>query len=110
MRVIVLILTVVFLLTASAVGFFVLLLGLNGYSEKQAMPSLILYFALCLASALGLGGVSPFVTKRLVEKTSLGSFGASAIVVSTFSIIGVVILIGGLFASFVLAEIVRGMR
>lgn len=110
MRILVFIVTVVFLLISSVVGFFVLLLGLNGYSEQQATPSLILYIALSLALALGLGGGSPFVAKRLAERTSLGNFGASAIVVTAFCIIGVLILIAGFFASFVLAEVVRSTR
>lgn len=107
MRTIVLILTVVFQLTAAAVGFFVLLLGLNGYSERQATPGIILYIALSLISSLALGIASSFAAKRLAGITPLGSFGAAGIVVVAFCIIGVLVLFAGLVASFALAEILR---
>lgn len=107
MGTLVLILTVVLQLTASAIGLFLLLLGLNGYSERQATPSLILYITLSLTSSFALGAASAFAAKRLAKRTSLGSFGASAIAVVAFSIIGVVVLFVGFFASFALAEILR---
>ena len=107
MGIIVLILIVVFQLAAAAVGFFVLLVGLNGYSERQATPGLILYIALSLISAFGLGAAGPFAVKRLANGTSLGRFGASAIVVVVFCIIGVVVLFAGFVASVALAEVLR---
>lgn len=110
MGILVLILTVVFQLTAAAIGLFVLLLGLNGYSERQATPSLILYIILSLGSACALSAVSPFAAKRLAKRTSLGRFGSSAIVVVGFSLIGVIVLFVGFFASFALAEILRANR
>lgn len=110
MGILVLILTVVFQLTAAAIGLFLLLLGLNGYSERQATPSLILYIVLSLTSAFALGAASPFAAKRLAKRTSLGSFGSSAIVVVAFSFIGVIVLFVGFFASFALAEVLRAGR
>ena len=107
MQILVLIFTVVFQLTAAAIGFFLLLVGLNGYSERQATPSLILYVILSLISAFALGAASPFAAKRLAKRTSLGSFGSSAIVIVAFSIIGVIVLFVGFFASFALAEVLR---
>ena len=101
------ILIVVFQLAAAAIGFFVLLVGLNGYSERQATPGLVLYIALGLSSAFGLGAASPFAAKRLANGTSLGRFGASAIVVVVFCIIGVAILFAGFVASVALAEVLR---
>ena len=106
----VLILTVVFQLTAAAIGLFLLLVGLNGYSERQATPSLILYVVLSLASAFALGAASPFAAKRLAKRTSLGSFGSSAIIVVGFSFIGVIVLSVGFVASFALAEVLRTSR
>lgn len=110
MGILVLILTVVFQLTVAAIGLFLLLLGLNGYSERQATPSLVLYIVLSLTSALALGAASPFAVKRLAKRTSLGSFGSSAIVVVAFSFIGMIVLFVGFFASFALAEILRTSR
>lgn len=110
MRIIVFLLSALLQLAAAAFGFLILLLGMNGYSESQATPSLILYIALGLLSTLGLGGASAFAARRLVERTSLGGLGASAITVFCSAIIGVVILLGGFVAAFLLAEIVRGMK
>ena len=83
-----------------------LLVGLNGYSEKDATPSLIMYIVLALGSGVGLGLASVYTTKR-ISQASLGSFGAAAIAVVVFAIIGGVILIAGWFAALFLAEIVR---
>ena len=110
MGILVLILTVVFQLTAAAIGLFLLLVGLNGYSERQATPSLILYIILSLTSASALGAASPFASKRLAKRTSLGRFGSAAIIVVAFSFIGVIVLFVGFFASFALAEFLRASR
>lgn len=110
MRLIVLILTVVIQLAVAVVGLFILLLGLNGFSEREATPALILYIALSLTSSFTLGASSPFAAKGLAKRTSIGSFGASTIVVVTFCILGVVVLFGVAFASFALAEILRVNR
>jgi len=106
MKVIVFILTALIQLAVATLGFFMLLLGLNGYNEKDASPSLIMYIVLALASAVGLGLASVYTTKRLSE-TSLGSFGAAAIAVVSFAVVGGAILIVGWFAALFLAEIVR---
>jgi hypothetical protein len=87
-----------------------LLLGLNGYSESQATPSLILYIVVGLGSALGLGVASAFMAKRLVERRSMGGLAASAIAVVSVSIIGVLILAATFVAAIVFAEVIRGMR
>ena len=105
MGILVFIFIVVVQLTMAAIGLFLLLVGLNGYSERQATPSLILYITLSLTSALALGAASPFVVKRLAKRTSFGTFGSSAIVVVAFSLIGVIVLFVGFLASFVLVEV-----
>lgn len=110
MKILVFILTGLIQLTGAAVGLFLLLVGMNGYSERQAMPSLVFYVALSVATALGLAGGSPFVAKRLAARSSIGSFGASAIVVTSSAILGVAILVALFFASFLLAEILRGLK
>ncbi len=106
MKVIVFILTAAIQLVAAALAFFMLLIGLNGFSEKDATPSLVMYIILALASAVGLGLASVYTTKRLSE-TSLGSFGAAAIAVVSLAIVGGAILIVGWFAALFLATIMH---
>jgi hypothetical protein len=104
------IITVVIQLAAAGTGFLVLLLSLNGYSEKQATPSLIFYIVLSLGSALLAGAASAYTARRLVERRSLGRPAASIIAIIGFSAIGVFVLILLFFAAVVLAEAVRGMK
>lgn len=110
MRIIVFILTAVIQLAAAAAGFLILLLGMNGYSERQATPSLVLYIALGLGSAAGLGVASAFAAKYLAERRSFGGFAASATAVTGFAVVGGLILVVSFFAAIVLAEIMRGMK
>jgi hypothetical protein len=58
MRIIVFVITAFIQLAVAVLGFFILLLGLNGFSENDAMASLIFYIALAFLSALGLGAAS----------------------------------------------------
>jgi hypothetical protein len=110
MRITVFILTALIQLAAAAAGLLLLLLGMNGYSESQATPGLILYIALALGSALGLGFASVFVVRRLVERRSFGGVAASITAVLSSSVLGGLILAASLFAAIVLAEVMRGMK
>lgn len=110
MRIIVFILTALIQLAAGAAGFLLLLLGMNGYNERQAAPGLVLYVAVGLGSALGLGLASAFVARRLVERKSFGGLAASATAVLSFSVLGGVVLVAGFLGAIVLAEVMRGMR
>jgi hypothetical protein len=110
MRIIVFVITALIQLAAAAIGFLMLLLGLNGFHEREATPSLIFYIVLGLGSAVGLGATSAFVARALVEKKALGRLAASAIAVVGFSVAGVLILIVGFFIALVLASAVRGMK
>ena len=107
MRIIVFVITAFIQLVVAVFGFFTLLLGLNGFSERQAMASLIFYIALAFLSALGLGAASAYTAKRLAEKPSLGKFASSIIAIIGCLIIGAVILFIGLIAAFFLAEAIR---
>ena len=109
-RIIVFILTVMIQLGAAAAGLLLLLLGMNGYSESQATPGLLLFVVLGLGSALSLGTASAFAVKRLVERRSFGGVTASAISVVGFAVIGGLILVASFFAAIALAEIMRGMK
>ena len=110
LRVIAFVLTSVIQLAAAAAGFLLLLLGMNGYSERHATPGLVLYIALGVGSALGLGVASAFVVKRLVERRSFGALAASATAVFGFAILGGLILVVNFFAAIVVAEVMRGAR
>ena len=110
MRIIVFTLTALIQLAAAAAGFLLLLLGMNGYSERQAAPGLALYIALGLGSALGLGLASAFVVKHLIRRRSFGGLAASATSVLGSLILGGLILIVGFFAAITLAEVMRGTR
>lgn len=107
MKINVFFITALIQLVVAAPGFLGLLLGLNGFSEQDATPSLIFYIALGFLSALGLGAASAYTATRLVEKPSLGKFGASAISIIGFAIVGAVILFVGLIAAVFLAEAMR---
>jgi len=110
MKIIVFIVIASIQLAAAAVGLFLLLLGMNGYSERQATPGLILYIVLNLAAALGLGVAGVFMVKRLVTRRSLGGLPASAVTIIGSSVVGIILLIVSLFAAIALAEVLRGMR
>lgn len=107
MRIIVFIVTALIQVGFAVIGHLILLLGLNGYSEKQATPGLAFFFFLSVASALGLGGASAFAAKWLVEKKSFGRFAAAATSIGGFSAAGAVILAAGFFVALILAEVMR---
>jgi uncharacterized protein YqgC (DUF456 family) len=106
MKVIIFFLNAAIQLVSAALAFFMLLIGLNGYHEQDATPSLIMYIVLALASAAGLGLASVYTTKRF-SATRLGNYGAAALSVLGFAVVGWVILIIGWFAALLLAELVR---
>lgn len=110
MRIIAFALTAVIQLSAAAAGFLLLLLGMNGYNERDAAPGLYLYIALGLGSALALGLTSAYVARRLVERRSFGGVAASATAVLGFSVLGGLILVFSFFAAIALAEVARGSR
>ncbi len=95
-------------LVAAVFGFFILLLGLNGFSERQATPSLMFFIALSLVTIFGDGALRIWVVRLLGRK--LGAGAAAAISTIGVVIFGVVVLIVGLFAAFMLAEVVHRMK
>ena len=110
MRIIVFVITALVQLAVAVVIFFMLLLGLNGFSEQDATPSLIFFIALSVACALGLGGAGAFAAKRIAAKKSLGVAAASAISVFGFSVLGAVILVGGFFAALFIATVMHDWK
>lgn len=110
MRIIVFVLNVVIQLAAAAVGFFMLLLGLNGFHEREASPGLISYIILSAASAVGLGVASAFASKWLTQRKSMGALGASAITVPAFAVVGVLILVVVFIVAVLITSAMRGGR
>ena len=100
------IISFVLLLAVGGVLFFFLLLGLNGFSERDATPALIFYIAWAVFFALLLGAASFFLTKLLIGK----AFNAIlALILSVVAAVGVgfVVDFGGLLASTIIASEVR---
>ena len=110
MKIIVFIINLVVQLAAGALGLLMLLLGLNGFSERQATPGLLFYVVSAVVSAIGLGVASALTAGWLVRSKSFGGFGASAAAVAVFSFAGWVILVVGFFAAVLIASAMRGMR
>ena len=110
MRIIVFVINALIQLAAAAAGFLLLLLGLNGFSERQANPGLLFYIVMSLASAAGLGFASALASKWLAEKKSLGNLGASAITVLVFALLGVLVLVVVFFIAVFIADAMRGRR
>jgi hypothetical protein len=110
MKIIVFLIAAIAQIGASVFGFFILLLGLNGFSEREATPSLIFYIVLSLATIVGDGLIGVVLARRLANRTKFGIGGASVIATIAVVILGVVILIAGLFVAFVLASVVHSMK
>ena len=110
MRVIVFSIVAIVLFGAAALGLFILLVGLNGYSEAQATPSLIAYVVLCLATAPGMGTVGATAARVLVEKKGFGKGGAAVCAITGVTIVGVIMLVTGVIVSFVIAEVLWRMK
>ena len=110
MKITVFLVTALITLIVAAAGFFILLLGLNGYSERQATPSLILFLVFSVLSILGFGALAVFTAKFAVKKNWVGTSGAAFVATISSSIVACLVLIVGLFIAFVLAEVVRGMK
>ena len=110
MRFIVFLITAVTQVVVAVSCFFVLLVGLNGYSERQATPSLIFYIVFSLISIIGMSFIAGFAAKYFLDKNWMGKGIASMVGIITSSILGAVVVVGGMFVAFAVAETLRGMR
>ena len=104
MRITLFIVTAIVALAAAVFGFFVVLLGLNGFSERQATPSLIFYIVSSLAGSLGLSLGATLAAKAIVNKGRLGKAGAAIVSILFTSIAGIVFIVALVFLSFVIAS------
>jgi len=97
-------------LVVAVFGLFIMLLGLNGFSEREATPSLIFYIVLSLATIVGDGLIGVVLAKRLANGTKFGTGGASVVATIAVVILGVIILTAGMFVAFILANVVHSMK
>jgi hypothetical protein len=107
LRIVVFLTTSILQVAAAVFGLLILLVGLNGYSERHATPSLIFYVVFCLVSALALGFGGSVASRSFVDRKWLGSVGAALVAIVSASLIGVVLVTTGVFATFFIAEFLR---
>ena len=107
MRITVFLVTAIVEFAAAVFGFFILLVGLNGFSERQATPSLIFYIVFCLMSSFLISFLGTIVAKTIVNKQWLGKAVAAIVSIILSSTIGVVFVVIAVFASLILAEFLR---
>ena len=110
MRLIVFLITAVTQVVVAVSCFFVLLVGLNGYSERQATPGLFFYIVFSLVTIFGISLIGGVTAKYFLDKNWMGKAVASVVAIVTSSILGAVVLVGGMLVAFVVAEAIRGMR
>lgn len=91
----------------ACVLFIFLLIVLNGFSESQADPGLILYVAWALLTALIAATLSVLTAKYLIGKKSFKPFSAIAISSPIFIIVGGAASFVGIFAAVLLIETLR---
>ena len=100
------IITLILLIGIGIGFFFFLMLGLNGFSERDANPAMIFYIVWIIFFAFVLSLGSFFLAKLLIAK----SFNAIlALILSIVAAVGVgfVIDFGGMLASTIIASEVR---
>jgi hypothetical protein len=91
---------------ACVLGLF-LLLALNGFSDSQANPGLILYVLWTLLTALITAALSVLAAKYLIGKKSFRPLSAITISSPIFIIIGGIASVIGMFAAIFLIEALR---
>ena len=107
MRVTVFLITAILDLALAIFGLFILLLGLNGFSERQATPTLIFYIIFCLTSLIILSYLGTLVAKAFVDRGWMNKVWAAIVSVLSTSIISGLLVIVAVFAGFALAEFLR---
>jgi hypothetical protein len=100
------VITFILLIVVGTGAFFFLLLGLNGFSEREANPAMIFFAVWCVFFAIALGAASFFLTKFLIKKSFNGILALILSVVAAIGI-GFVVDFGGLIVSTIIASEVR---
>ena len=70
--------------------FFLLLVGMNGYSESDATSGLVTYIVSALLVSI-LMAVAAFVTAGMLVRRQFGSFIAALIAIVSFVVVGVIL-------------------
>ena len=107
MRITVFLVTAILDISVAIFGFFILLIGLNGYSERQATPSLIFYTVFCLTSLVIVSFLGTLAAKTIVDKGWMNKIWAAVVSILSTSIAGGVLVLVAVFVGFALAEFVR---
>ncbi|HLM58921.1 MAG TPA: hypothetical protein VK422_22650 [Pyrinomonadaceae bacterium] len=110
MRIIVFIVVAAVQLAAAAFVFLILIMGMNGFSERDANPGLLFYIVLALASSAGLGLAGAMFAKWLTASRGMGGLGAAAIAVVSSSTVGLVVLGVAFFGAMMVTSIMHGSR
>lgn len=96
-------------LAVSVFLLFFLMLGLNGFSERDANYAFLFFIIGAIVVAV-LAGILGIVLLKILIKKSFRSVSASIISILIFSILGIIINIALWFGGLIIAEIVRTSR
>ncbi|HYN86634.1 MAG TPA: hypothetical protein VER32_15400 [Pyrinomonadaceae bacterium] len=89
--------TALLMVAASAVGFFFMLLALNGFSERQASPLIAAYTALAILCALVAAVASGWGAKALARAANWSMWAAAPLAVVGACVAGLAVLFVGCF-------------
>ena len=94
-------------IAVGAIAFFMLILSLNGFSEKQAESGLILFIGWALLSACITGILGSMSAIYLIKEKSFNVWLASFLAITTFVVVGLISNIVGFFAAVFLTSAMR---
>src|SRR5687767_1790773 len=89
--------TALVILAVAAVLLFMLVLGMNGFSEQQATPIFIGFFVMTAVVLLISGVLSGWGSKRLAERLKWSMLAAGPLSVLVMSVAGGLALVAGCF-------------
>ena len=89
--------TALLMLAVSALGLFMMILGLNGFSESEATPMLVAYVALALVSVVVAAAASAWGAKALASSARWSMWAAAPLAVVAVCVAGCVALVAGSF-------------
>lgn len=87
----------ILMVAVGVVGFFFLLLALNGFSGRQAEPLLAAYIALAVLCVIGAAVATGFGARALARKARWSMWAAAPLAVVAASLGGLGVLVAGSF-------------
>lgn len=78
-----------------------LILGLNGFTAKEAEPGIFLYIAWLVICAIAMAAASFFLTKYFINSKSMNEVLAILLSILCGTVLGFVINVVGFFASLI---------